>query len=480
MELEPDTIQLLLFFIDFPFLNVFSFEVLGASLLVILLLYSSAMISGAEVAFFSLTHNDLAKLGEENSNSSTELLALHDKPRTLLATILICNNFINIAITLIADFIVGQLLPEGTFNAWGNSFLASTVYQSLNEWTGMVFTADGISRGMQFAIVVIGVTFFLVLFGEVAPKIYAKLNNVRLARTMTTPLGILMKIFAPFSMLLVKGTNLIENRLVGDGQSNVRSKEEIGEAIDLTVSHDSESQEDVDILKGIVKFGEVTVTQIMRSRVDVEAVDFRVPYSGLLKVARESGYSRIPIYEEDFDHVTGILYVKDLLGHLHESDEFEWQSLIRTNTLYVPETKKIDDLLKDFQAHRRHMAIVVDEYGGTTGIVTLEDIMEEIIGEIRDEFDDIQEVEYTKIDDYNFLFEGKTMLNDVCRIIGVDTETFDNVSEESDSMAGMILEVIGFIPKKGREIMLEGFKFKIESVSKRRIEQVLITLPREV
>lgn len=438
------------------------------------------MISGSEVAFFSLTHNDLAKLGEENSTSSTQLLDLLEKPRTLLATILISNNFINIAITLIADYIVNQLLPEDTFTAWANAFIASSPYQLLNNWSGLTFTPEGFGRGMQFTIVVVGVTFLLVLFGEVAPKIYAKLNNVRLARTMTTPLSILMKLFTPISFLLVKGTNIIENRLVGEGQSNVTSKEEIGEAIELTVSQDIESQEDVDILKGIVKFGEVTVTQIMRARVDVEAIDFKVQFSELLKVAKDSGYSRIPVYEEDFDHVTGILYVKDLLGHLHETDEFEWQSLIRTNTLYVPETKKIDDLLKDFQAQRRHMAIVVDEYGGTSGIVTLEDIMEEIIGEIRDEFDDAIEVEYTKIDDFNFLFEGKTMLNDVCRIIGVDTETFDGVRGESDSVAGMILEMIGFIPKKGREVTYEGFKFKVEAVSKRRIEQVLITLPRDV
>lgn len=437
------------------------------------------MISGSEVAFFSLTPNDLAKLEEEGSSSSSQLIELCNKPRTLLATILIANNFINIAITLIADFIIGQVFSNAIFYGWAKSFLASSSYQSLHNGLGWTFTADGIARGFQFSIVVIGVTFFLVLFGEVAPKIYAKLNNVALAKRMTMPLSFLMKLLTPFSLMLVKGTNLIENKLVGEGQSNVTSKEEIGEAIELTVSQDVESQEDVDILKGIVKFGEVTVTQIMRARVDVEAIDFRATFSELLKVAKDSGYSRIPVYEEDFDHVTGILYVKDLLGHLHEKNEFEWQPLIRTNTLYVPETKKIDDLLKEFQAERRHMAIVVDEYGGTSGIVTLEDIMEEIIGEIRDEFDDAEEVEFTKIDNFNFLFEGKTMLNDVCRIIGVDTETFDDVRGESDSVAGMILEMIGFIPKKGREVSYEGFRFKIEAVSKRRIEQVLITLPRE-
>jgi len=477
LEPEPDSLFLFLSFLDLPFLAAFSFEVLGAFLLVILLLYSSAMISGSEVAFFSLTPNDLAKLEEEGSPSSTKLVELHKRPRTLLATILISNNFINIAITLISEFIVRQVFSDAIFVSWANGFLDSGFYRSLNNSIGWSFTPESIASGFRFSIVVLGVTFFLVLFGEVAPKIYAKLNNVRLAKMMTLPLTILMRFFRPVSTMLVRGTNLIENRLVGEGQSNVTSKEEIGEAIDLTVSQDLESREDVDILKGIVKFGDVTVTQIMRARVDVIAIDFRSSYTGLLKTAKDSGYSRIPVYEEDFDHVTGILYVKDLLGHLQEDKEFEWQPLIRTNTLYVPETKKIDDLLKEFQAERRHMAIVVDEYGGTSGIVTLEDIMEEIIGEIRDEFDDEKEVDYTKIDDFNYQFEGKTMLNDVCRIIGVDTETFDEVRGESDSVAGMMLEMIGFIPKKGRELMYEGFRFKVEAVSKRRIEQILITLP---
>jgi CBS domain containing-hemolysin-like protein len=216
----------------------------------------------------------------------------------------------------------------------------------------------------------------------------------------------------------------------------------------------------------------------MRSRVDVVAFDFRMDYKELLEIIKEAGYSRIPVYENDFDNVTGILYVKDLLGHLDEPADFEWQELIRPDVYYVPEAKKINDLLKEFQVQRLHMAIVVDEYGGSSGIVTLEDIMEEVIGEIKDEFDDEIEVVYKKIDDFNYLFEGKTLLNDVCRIIGIDTNTFDEVKGEADSLAGLILEIKGFMPKTDAEITQGPYRFKVVTVSKRRIEQILLTLPK--
>ena len=232
-------------------------------------------------------------------------------------------------------------------------------------------------------------------------------------------------------------------------------------------------------LKSIVKFGDVTVKQIMRSRVDIVSVDEKVGFEELLKVVKDSGYSRIPVYREDFDHVIGILYVKDLLGLLDQNDQFNWQKLIRPNVLFVPEAKRINDMLKEFQSSRMHMAVVVDEYGGTSGIVTLEDILEEVIGEIRDEFDDEIEVEYQQLDPRNFLFEGKTLINDVCRVIGVETNTFDKVRGDSDSLAGLILEISGQLPKKGAEYQIEGYTFKIRSVTKRRIEQIQVTLPAE-
>jgi len=297
---------------------------------------------------------------------------------------------------------------------------------------------------------------------------------------MAMPLNILMRVFHPINYLLVKMTSIVEHNLSKSNPSNNQpSREDIDEAIELTVSKENESEQEVDILKSIVKFGDVSVTQIMRSRVDVVAMDFRIDFHELLSIVRSSGYSRIPVYNEEFDNVTGILYAKDLLGHLHEGKTFEWQHLIRTNMLYVPEAKKIDDLLKDFQRQRLHMAIVVDEYGGSSGIVTLEDIMEEIIGDIKDEFEYEEEVEYQKIDDYQYIFEGKTLLNDVCRVIGVDTSTFDPVKGESDSLAGLVLELYGgFIPKDA-EVIYEDFHFKAVSISKRRIQKILLTLSQD-
>jgi putative hemolysin len=290
----------------------------------------------------------------------------------------------------------------------------------------------------------------------------------------------LMSFFSPLSTPLVKGTNFIEKRLTGkNGIGTITSREEIDQAIELAVKEDeTNTEQEIDILKSIVKFGDVSVKQIMCSRVDVVAIDFRIGFHELLDIVRTSGFSRLPVYDEDFDNITGILYVKDLLGYLEEPDDFEWQTLIRTNVLYVPEAKKINDLLREFQLERMHMGIVVDEYGGSSGLVTLEDIMEEVIGEIKDEFDDDTEVEYEKIDDYNFIFEGKTLLNDVCRIIGVDTETFDEVKGDADSVAGLLLEIIGQIPKINERINYQDYSFKIVSVNRRRIERVHIKLPK--
>ncbi|MBK7408670.1 MAG: gliding motility-associated protein GldE [Saprospirales bacterium] len=447
-------------------------EVFGAILFIGLLLYGSAMISSSEVAFFSLTHNDFARLREEDTGPARRILKLKEKPRTLLATILISNNFINIAIVLIADFLLAHLLPEDAFFGWAHAI--NSVFPFLAS------TDESIARVINFFITVFGVTFLLVLFGEVAPKIYAKINKVAIAKIMSAPLSTLIQLFHPFTRLLVKGSSIIERRLESYTQSgSIASREEIGEVIEMTVRHEQNANEEIDILKSIVKFGDVTVKQIMRSRVDVVAVDEKVVFSDLLKAVKESGYSRIPVFKDDFDHVAGILYVKDLLGCLEEKDQFRWQDLIRPTVLFVPESKRINDMLKEFQSSRMHMAIVVDEYGGTSGLVTLEDILEEVIGEIRDEFDDEVEVEFQQLDAHNFLFEGKTLLNDVCRVIGVDTDTFDKVRGDSDSLAGLILENSGQLPKKGAEYQIAGFLFKITAVTKRRIEQIQVTLPHE-
>ena len=468
METEP--YHFILTFLDFsPLLAVaFSPGLFGAVLLILLLLYASAMISGSEVAFFSLTHNDFALLREENTKTAKRILELKEKPRGLLATILISNNFINIAIVVVSAFIINALVSKETFIEWANDFTSKVAYFQGSE--------HYVSRVFEFGITTVTVTFLLVLFGEVAPKIYAKINKIQLAKQMSGVLWFLMRALHPMSRLLVKGTNFIESRLDNHASSGTL-REDIDEAINLSVGHEDDTEQEIDILKSIVKFGDVAVKQIMRSRVDVTAVDATISYEELLNTARESGFSRIPVYNEDFDHVTGILYVKDLLGHLREAKGYDWQNLIRTNVLYVPESKKIDALLKEFQLERMHMAVVVDEYGGSSGIVTLEDIMEEVIGEIKDEFDDKEEVEYRKIDNLNYQFEGKTLINDACRIIGVETAIFDEVRGESDSVAGLILEMSGFIPKKGTEYFHDDFKFKAVEVGKRRIEQVLITLP---
>jgi len=467
LETEPDSLfaltNLILLAVPPP-------EVLVGLLGIVFLLISSALISASEVAFFSLTPIDFDALAEEESSGGQRILTLKDRPRRLLATILISNNFVNIAIVILSDFVVRNFFSEATFSRWANDLmrLLSINYDS-GQW---------VATAISFLITVVGVTFLLVLFGEVAPKVYARLNSIKLAKFMSGPLMVLMRVFSPLSQLLVSSTRLIENRLAKKNLRNLTSKEDIDEAIELTVSAEKGAEQEVDILKSIVKFSDVTVRQIMTSRVDIIAIDERSDYEELLKVAKDSGYSRIPVYENDIDNIVGILYVKDLLGHLNEDQQFAWQQLTRKNMLYVPEAKKISDLLKEFQLQHLHMAIVVDEYGGTSGLVTLEDILEEIIGDIKDEFDDELEVVYRKIDDYNYIFEGKTLLNDLYRILDIEDDVFDEARGEADSLAGLMLELHGQLPKKDVEIAYNHFRFKIVSVSKRRIEQVMVTLPR--
>ncbi|MEZ4981666.1 MAG: gliding motility-associated protein GldE [Saprospiraceae bacterium] len=472
MESEPGCSDRFLSLSYFPFLFIPSLEVGIALSLVILFLVFSALVSGSEVAFFSLSTNDFDRLRQEKSKSSDRILNLQERPRTLLATILIANNFINIAIVILSEFIVRQSLSEETLNAWGTSILNTFGIRD-SAYIGTV------AWSINFLLTVVGATFLLVLFGEVIPKVYARLNNISLAKLMSGPLYIMNIVFSPLSKGLVNGTRIIENRLAkkSNGMS-VASKEDFDEAIELTVSQEKNAEQEVDLLKSIVKFGDLSVKQIMRSRVDVVGVEINMTFNELIKIIKDSGYSRLPVYEEDFDKVTGILYVKDLIGNLDNGPEFEWQSLVRENILFVPESKKINDLLKEFQSSRMHLAIVVDEYGGSSGIVTLEDIMEEVIGDIRDEFDDEPEVLYRKIDDFNYLFEGKSLLNDVCRIVGIPTDTFDEVKGEADSIAGLVLEIVGLLPKPEREISFEDYTLKVVSVNERRIEQVLITLPK--
>lgn len=445
-------------------------------LAVLVLLLLSAIISGSEVAFFSLTANDYEEVEQASDPNSRRLMVLRDTPGMLLATILIANNFVNIAIVLVSDLLLQEVFPEQLFLAaaeWLRTTIPFVDY----------FSAVGIANLLGILITVIGVTFLLVLFGEVAPKVYASYNRLPLARKMSGPIYAFSSFVYPLSYLLVNGTRIIERKLETRSQDAASaSREEIDSAIELTVSsgEDGEhSQQDIDILKRIVKFSDVTVRQIMRARVDVTAVDQSINYHELLDVARESGYSRIPVYAEDFDNVVGVLYIKDLLGYLQQPATFNWNELVREEVLFVPESKKISDLLRDFQTEKMHMAIVIDEFGGSDGVVTLEDIMEEVIGDIQDEFDDDQEIVFQKIDDLNFIFDGKTLLNDVCRIVDIPTETFDPVKGESESFAGLLLEMVGTFPRLEQEILFENYRFKVIALSERRVEEILITLPEK-
>ena len=443
-------------------------------ILLVFLLIGSALVSGSEVAFFSMSPADLENIKSEETRTNTTILKLLEHHRRLLATILISNNFINIAIVILSDYILKTLIGDDSLTTLGhyvtdiNPWNDDKTIAQLNE------SALSAGRIINFLITVVGVTFILVLFGEVAPKIYANLNNIKFCKIMAGPMKVLTVILNPFSRLLVNWSSKLESNYISKKSGiDDTSKEDLDKAIRLTVYSDDE---EADILRGIIKFGNVSAKQIMKSRVDVVAVEVSEKYHDVLKVIKESGYSRIPVYVEVFDELVGILYVKDLLEHANEDDHFNWQTLVRDNILYVPESKKIDDLLKEFQQKKTHLGIVVDEFGGSAGIVTLEDIMEEVIGEIKGEFDTEEEVDFIKISPDNYIFDGKTLLSDVARIIEVDKASFDNYMQEADSLAGLVLVRLGKIPKKDREITVGNFRLKIVSVTKRRIEKIHLTI----
>ena len=433
---------------------------------IILLLVCSALISGSEIAYFSLDPNNIKSLEQEGGKNSQRILLLKQKPRRLLATILITNNFINIAIVLLSNYLTAHIFPRSAFTYLAQK--TSSLFESIGGPLNIESTADVI----QLLITVIGVTFFLVTFGEIIPKIYANVNNIKLAKFMARPLGLLNIIFLPLSNLLVNWSVLMEKKLIKE--RSVSIKEDLDHAIELTVRNDESTEEEVDILKSIVKFSDVTVKQVMCSRMDVVAIDEKINYHELLQTVKENGFSRIPVFQEDFDTVIGLLYVKDLLGHINEAKDFEWQKLIHREILYTPESKKINELLKEIQLKKTHMAIVVDEYGGSAGLITLEDIMEEVIGDIKDEFDE-EEIDYIVLDKHNYIFEGKTLLNDIAKIVGIDIEEIDKVRGDADSLAGLVLEQTGLIPKVNKIIKLPKFSIKVLSANKRRIEKLQIT-----
>jgi len=431
--------------LDLP-VSGFSFTVISGILAILVLLVGSAMASGAEVAFFSLGPNQLHELRLKEDKADKAVLHLLEKPKRLLATLLISNNFFNVAIVIISTYVTNNLFDFSRFPYW-----------------------------LAFLIQVVVVTSLILLFGEVMPKVYATRSSLKVARILAGPTRIVIRIFYPLSSILVRSTNLIDRRISRKAY-NV-SISELSDAIELT-SGKNTPEEEKKILQGIVKFGDMDVKEIMKSRVDVTAVDIRTNFKELLNLIIEAGYSRIPAYEDSFDQVRGILYIKDLLPHLGQEDDFNWRDLLR-DAFFVPENKKINDLLQEFQEKKIHMAIVVDEYGGTSGIVSLEDIIEEIIGEISDEHDEpTGDFEYSRLDDYNYIFEGKTSLNDLYKILDIDDGLFDDVRGDADSLAGLILELMEKMPEKDEKVSYGQFTFTIKAVDKRRIKRVLVALKR--
>ncbi len=462
-DIEPPSVFLMLFLFSFSSIDL---GLLLAVILLFFLIVSSALISGSEIAYFSLSPDQLHELENSDTVVSKRILSLKKQPRKLLATILISNNFVNIAIVLVSDYILSILLNQEMLNNWSSTIKKWYLFQS--------FSIESLSNAINFAIAVVGVTTILVLLGEIMPKIYANVNNLKLAKTMSSPLNWLMIIFSPFSNILVKWTNLFEDKISrSKKQSGSSSKDDIEDALDYTMKPE---EQEFDLLKSIIKFSDVAVKQIMKPRNDVFAIDFDTPYDIVLQKIRESGFSRIPIYKEEFDDLEGILYAKDLISHLDKDKSFKWQNLIRKNIHYIPESKKINELLKEFQKLKLHMAIVVDEYGGNAGLITMEDIMEEILGEIFDEFDEGQENESEKINDKEFIFEGKTSLIDFVKNFDEDMDIFDDIKGDSDSLAGLMLEIAGEIPQKGFEFKLGKFLFIVDTVTDRRIEKILVKI----
>lgn len=444
-----------------------------AIVLLMVLIVLSAAVSGSEVAFFSFSPQEEQDIENEESLAATRIKDLKSRPEKLLATILVTNNLVNIAIVIVSDYLIRTWIGDDAF---------LTISQNIINILGDAWISiEQVGWIISFTISIVLVTFILVLFGEVAPKIYANLNNIPFAKSMSLPLLLFTRIFSPLSNVLVQWSQKIESRLDTEkwGNTGNTNKEDLDRAIELASLRIDESTEQVDILKGILKFGDVAAKQIMKPRGDVVAVSIDTDFKELMNIVKENGYSRLPVYEEDFDELKGILYVKDLLGLTSEGNDFKWQKLIRDKILYVPESKKIDDLLREFQNERNHLGVVVDEYGGASGIITLEDIMEEVIGEIKDEFDDAEEVEYLMLSETHYIFEGKTLINDFCRITNFDQEYFDEVKGDADSLAGLLLELTGFIPLRDKEVIYKEIKFKVVSVSKKRIEKINVIIDRK-
>lgn len=430
MDLEP----------SLSFLAIIDTKLLFGSIGIAFFLFLSAMVSAAEVALFSLTSKDLSALANEDSIKANVITKLLQRPKKLLATILIANNFSHIGVVIIFSFV-------------GTSLFSAIV-----------------NPVIKFIAEVILVTFLILLFGEVLPKVYASRNNLKFSKFIARPIFLLDQILSPISLPMRALTIFLHEKL-GKQKANI-SVDQLSQALELTSTDDTSSEEQK-ILEGIVSFGNTDTRQVMSPRIDVFALEIEETFADIYPKIIDKGYSRIPVYKESIDHIEGVLFVKDLLPHLHKK-EFDWKKLMR-EPFFVPENKKLDDLLKDFQRLKSHLAVVVDEYGGTSGLVSLEDVIEEIVGDISDEFDD-ENISYSQIDEKNFLFEGKINLKDFYRILDVDEVTFEGNKGEAETLAGFLLEILGNFPKKGQKIHFSTVYFTVEAVDKKRIKQIKVTL----
>ncbi len=441
--MDPDPLSLLTYSLSISGVLTLKFVIL------FILLLCSALISGAEVAFFGLSATDINQL-EENERTRGKVVAnLLKRPKKLLATILIANNAINIgAVLLFTD-------------------IGDTLFSSI---TTVLFGFISV----RFLLEVVVITFFILMFGEILPKVYANRNRISFSQFMGYPIKILDFVFSPLSIPMQSATNFMY-RMLGKEKTNL-SVDHLSQALELTSEGDT-TKEEQKILEGIVSFGNTDTKQVMRPRIDIFALGEEMKFSEVLEAIKRHGYSRIPVFSENMDNVLGVLYVKDILPYIDRKN-FDWLSLIR-EPYFVPENKKLDDLLSEFQEKKNHLAVVVDEYGGTSGIVTLEDIIEEIVGDISDEFDD-EDLIYSKLDEYNYVFEGKTTLKDFYRVVKIENnDDFEVQKGESETIAGFVLEIAGSFPKKGDTVNFKEYQFIVESLDKKRLKQIKVSLPNE-
>ena len=422
------------FFLGFNLNAIIGLVVLG------LLLVASALISSSETAYFSLKPADIDDLESRNDPKSQLVLSLREKPKTLLATILIGNNFVNVTITLLAAYIVSQMFDMANYPT------------------------------AAFIMEVVVITSLVLIIGEITPKIVASKRPVGIARFMARTLQVLIVVFKPLSKLLVSSTSFLDKHL--EKKKSEISMDDLSTAVEIATEA-STPIEEKNMLKGIASFTEKEVSSVMKPRIDIIAVEFEMPFQDMLATVIKSGFSRIPVYEETLDKVSGILYVKDLLPYL-DAQSYEWQKLIRP-AFFVPENRKINDLFQDFREKKIHIAIVVDEYGGTSGLITMEDVIEEIVGEINDEFDNVkQEQHYTKIDDNTYLFKAQTSIVDFCKVFNLTENYFEPMQGEADTLAGLVLEIEGRIPEVGFNFNIDKFNFEITDADPRKIIQIKV------